>query len=253
MKFVTFNIRYDTPGDGINAFSHRAGMILEKIEAERPDIICFQEVRPHVFAFLKKQLADYDIAGCGRGAAYDDERNPVAIRRDKFELIGLETEWLSPTPDVPGSRYEQQSICPRIVTRATILPLGGARPFYVFNTHLDHVSEAARTLGAGQVIARMRARLARQDIPLILAGDFNAYPDSAPIRALLGDATLGLTDHTEGLLNSYHDYGKSFAPRIDYIMSRGFRAMGALRVWDDVRSGIYLSDHYPLSIELEME
>jgi endonuclease/exonuclease/phosphatase family metal-dependent hydrolase len=160
MKIVTFNIRYDTPRDGINAFPHRAGMILRKLEAERPDVVSFQECRLHVFAFLKRHLPDYEIVGCGRGEDYGDEHNPVAFRRDRFELIGLETEWLSPTPDVPGSRYEEQSDCPRIVTRATILPLGTGTPFYVFNTHLDHMSEKARVLGAERAIYLMRERLA---------------------------------------------------------------------------------------------
>jgi endonuclease/exonuclease/phosphatase family metal-dependent hydrolase len=253
MKFVTFNIRYDTPRDGINAFPHRVGMILQKIESERPDVVCFQECRPHVFDFMKRHLIDYELAGCGRGENYDDEHNPVAIRRDGFELIGLETEWLSPTPDAPGSRYAEQSDCPRIVTRATILPLRTAKPFYVFNTHLDHMSEGARVLGAGRVIALMRERLAKREMPLVLAGDFNAYPDSAAVRAFLTDDVLKLTDHTDGLLNSYHNYGRSAEPRIDYIMSRGFRAVSQLGVWNDERDGIYLSDHRPLSIELEME
>ncbi len=253
MKFVTFNIRYDTPHDGINAFPHRAGMILQKIESECPDVVAFQECRPHVFDFLKKHLPDYEIVGCGRGERYDDEHNPIALRKDLFELIGLETEWLSPTPDVPGSRYREQSDCPRIVTRATILPLHSATPFYVFNTHLDHRSETARVLGAGRVISLMRDRLARRDMPLILAGDFNADPDADAVRAFLGDDVLRLTDHTDGLANSYHGYGTSSQPRIDYIMSRGFRTCSPLAVWNDERDGIFLSDHYPLSIELEME
>lgn len=253
MKIVTFNIRYDTPRDGINAFPHRAGAILQKIEAVRPDVIGFQECRPHVFAFLKKHLTDYELVGCGRGVRYDDEHNPVAIRKDGYELIGLETEWLSPTPDVPGSRYEIQSDCPRIVTRATILNLGTAKPFCVFNTHLDHLSEEARVLGANRVISLMREKLARREMPLVLTGDFNAYPGSAPVNAFLEDDVLKLTDHTDGLLNSYHNYGKSDEPRIDYIMSRGFRAVSSLDVWNDMRDGIYLSDHFPLSIELEME
>ena len=253
MKIVTFNIRYDTPHDGINAFPHRTGMILQKIELERPDVIAFQECRPHVFAFLKKHLPDYELVGCGRGEHYDDEHNPVAILRDRYELVGLETEWLSPTPDVPGSRYDNQSDCPRIVTRATVLPLGTARPFYVFNTHLDHSSEEARVLGAGRVASLMRERLIRREMPLILTGDFNAYPGSTPVNVFLKDDVLRLTDHTDGLLNSYHNYGASGEPRIDYIMSRGFRAVSPLDVWSDLRDGIYLSDHYPLSIELEME
>ena len=41
-------------------------LILEKIRQEKPDIIGFQEVLPHVAAWLKENLTEYYIAGCGR-------------------------------------------------------------------------------------------------------------------------------------------------------------------------------------------
>ncbi|MGI6240204.1 MAG: endonuclease/exonuclease/phosphatase family protein [Christensenellales bacterium] len=253
MKFVTFNIRYDTPSDGINAFSHRSGMILGKIEAERPDVIGFQECRPHVFDFLRRHLVDYTVVGCGRGADYEDEHNPVAFRTEQYELIGLQTSWLSPTPDIPGSRHAEQSPCPRIMTVATLRIIGTPRAFDVYNIHLDHEFERARILGANQLIEAMRAKLARREMPLVLLGDFNAYPTDAPVRALLGDAQLALTDHTRAIPHSFHAYGAQTNPRIDYIMSRGFRALGDAHIWDDCQNGVYLSDHYPIAINLEME
>ena len=48
MKLVTFNIRLDWNRDGANNFCYRKDMILKKIGDEKPDIICFQEVLPHV-------------------------------------------------------------------------------------------------------------------------------------------------------------------------------------------------------------
>ena len=53
MKFVTFNIRCDFGQDGANNFIYRRPLILEKIRQEKPDIIGFQEVLPHVAAWLK--------------------------------------------------------------------------------------------------------------------------------------------------------------------------------------------------------
>ena len=66
MKFVTFNIRCDFGQDGANNFIYRRPLILEKIRQEKPDIIGFQEVLPHVAAWLKENLTEYYIAGCGR-------------------------------------------------------------------------------------------------------------------------------------------------------------------------------------------
>ena len=61
MKFVTFNIRCDFGQDGANNFIYRRPLILEKIRQEKPDIIGFQEVLPHVAAWLKENLTEYYI------------------------------------------------------------------------------------------------------------------------------------------------------------------------------------------------
>ena len=74
MKFVTFNIRCDYDQDGENSFRFRKPLILEKIAKEQPDILCFQEVLPHVAAWLKESLTDYYVVGCGRGESLDGEQ-----------------------------------------------------------------------------------------------------------------------------------------------------------------------------------
>ena len=48
MKFVTFNIRTDKNQDGNNSFCYRKPLVLRTIAEQNPDIICFQEVLPHV-------------------------------------------------------------------------------------------------------------------------------------------------------------------------------------------------------------
>ena len=52
MKVVTFNIRCDYGQDGLNEFANRKELILRKINQEKPDIIGFQEVLPHVAKWL---------------------------------------------------------------------------------------------------------------------------------------------------------------------------------------------------------
>lgn len=48
LKLVTFNIRCDYDQDGANSFRFRKPVILKKLAEEKPDVICFQEVLPHV-------------------------------------------------------------------------------------------------------------------------------------------------------------------------------------------------------------
>jgi endonuclease/exonuclease/phosphatase family metal-dependent hydrolase len=74
MKFVTFNIRCDRPQDGENQFPYRQPLIVRVIEREQPDVICFQEVEPHMAAWLKKSLPDYYVIGCGRGKTWTANR-----------------------------------------------------------------------------------------------------------------------------------------------------------------------------------
>ena len=137
MKFVTFNIRCDFGQDGANNFIYRRPLILEKIRQEKPDIIGFQEVLPHVAAWLKENLTEYYIAGCGREKDLTGEAMIIAYRKERFQSVSLETFWLSPTPYVPGSRYPVQSMCPRTATDVVFEDMETGKVFRVINTHLD--------------------------------------------------------------------------------------------------------------------
>src|SRR5699024_4173131 len=118
MKIVTFNIRCDWGQDGNNDFDFRKPHILTRIESEKPEIICFQEVLPHVAKWLKENLVNYYVVGCGRSNDLTDEELSIAFDKSKYNLLELEVFWLSETPRLPGSRYEKQSDCPRICTMA---------------------------------------------------------------------------------------------------------------------------------------
>jgi hypothetical protein len=109
MKLVTFNIRCAWHQDGINSFLHRAGGIASKIAAETPDVICFQECTDKIFAHLKILLPEYHIVFNQRNADLRGEGLATALRKNTAELLGLDAFWLSPTPYVAGSRYEEQS------------------------------------------------------------------------------------------------------------------------------------------------
>ena len=64
LKLVTFNIRCDYDQDGANSFRFRKPVILKKLTEEKPDVICFQEVLPHVAVWLKENLTEYTVIGC---------------------------------------------------------------------------------------------------------------------------------------------------------------------------------------------
>jgi len=149
MKLVTFNIRCSWDKDGINNFLHRAGGIACVIKSEKPDVVCFQECTDQIYDLLKTFLPDYHIVFNQRNADLKGEGLATALRKDSAELLGLESFWLSPTPYLPGSRYEEQSLCPRICQCVTVRCED--KIFRVYNVHLDHKSDLARRLGIDAV------------------------------------------------------------------------------------------------------
>lgn len=248
MKLATYNIRYDCGTDGINNFSCRKEFILETIRRESPDIIGFQEVLPHVAAWLKENLTGYYVVGCPRCEDLTGEQVCIAFRPDRFNLMKMDTFWLSPTPNVPGSRYPEQSICPRSCTEVVLQELAGGKVLRMINTHFDHEGSLARLLAARQILARLESPGFFPDAPVVFVGDLNAEPDSPEIRLL----SSRLHNLTEGIGITYHSYGGSSSGTIDYIFLSGAIRGSAPRKWDECRDGLYLSDHYPISAELTL-
>ncbi len=247
MKVCTFNIRFDTTDDGINDFMGRSALIAKALSREDFDIIGFQEVLPHIHPWLNKHLDAYTVVGCGREGNRDGEGTPIAFKSDKFYLFSFDTFWLSPTPAVPGSRFlRDQSRCPRICSAAVLVDKETNALVRVYNTHLDHIGENARKKGMGVVLRRIaKDDKLYPDSRVILMGDFNAYPDSPFLENI-----EGLTDVTAGIPVTFHAYNQkeSFC-KLDYIYTN--MKADNVRILDDEKDGVYLSDHYPVACILE--
>lgn len=248
MKLATYNIRYDCGQDGINNFSCRKSFILETIAREKPDVIGFQEVLPHVALWLKENLKDYYVVGCPRETDLTGEQVCIAFRPDKFNLMKMDTFWLSPTPYVPGSRYPEQSICPRTCTEVVLQELSGGKIFRMLNTHLDHEGSLARVLGAKQILEAMDNAQFFPNVPTVLVGDMNAEPDS-PEMELIASRMENLT---KGIGITYHGFMGPNQCCIDYIFLSGAISGSDVRKWTDSRDGVFLSDHFPVSAELTL-
>ncbi|CEM60765.1 hypothetical protein DWQ65_07530 [Treponema phagedenis] len=252
MKIVTFNIRYDNPDDGKNAFIHRKSNIIEAINAHKPDIIGFQEVLPHVSAWLKEQFPEYYFIGHGRSENFSDEHIVLGYKKMDYQLHHFRTFWLSPTPQVPGSRYTEQSICPRICIHA-IFETDRHRLFSVYNTHLDHEGVDARVKALQQIMQDIDS-FSKPTLPTVLMGDFNAKPTDEELHVLKefkikeNDKNLQLNDLTKDIQGSFHDFGNCTPEKIDYIFATPEFLLQNYSVWEN-KAG-FLSDHYPLEVEV---
>ena len=252
MKVVTFNIRGDFGVDGRNDFCHRKPLILHKLAQEQPDIIGFQEVLPHVAAWMRQELTAYDVVGCGRKKDLTGEQMTVVYRRDKYQLLAMQTYWLSPTPHVPGSRYAEQSWCPRTATELVLRDVDTGKVFRVVNTHLDHEGTLARQLGLKQILRHLESLDFFPDAPVVLMGDFNAPPDSEEMQAF--GQYPGYTNATADMGATFHGFMTArVQEQIDYIYFKGgIRAVSAVK-WMDAVDGVCLSDHYPVCVQALLE
>ncbi|MBQ3053494.1 MAG: endonuclease/exonuclease/phosphatase family protein [Clostridia bacterium] len=260
IKIVTYNIRclYDKI-DGKNTFVNRADLILNKIDSEMPDIICFQELSEQIYSFLRKNLKNYEIVGHGRNSDYTGEAVGIAYKRDCMELFSLDQFWLSPTPYTPGSRYNCQSEYPRICTSALIKHKNIKTPIRFYNIHLDHKSDDAKILGISQVLNKVYQDNQNINYPTFILGDFNSVPESQTLSKCKEYTNYSIVDITKGLGETFHNFGgtgntpNAQGLKIDYIFADINTAKSVKNVykWTDTIDGIYLSDHYPICCEVE--
>src|SRR5688500_18011638 len=66
LNVMTWNIRYNNPRDGANAWPQRKDWVAEIIIREKTDIAGFQEVLAGQFDDLKQRLPEMDSYGVGR-------------------------------------------------------------------------------------------------------------------------------------------------------------------------------------------
>ena len=251
IKIVTWNLRYLWKGDGKNSFIHRMGMINDKILAEKPDVIAFQEVTEPIYKALRHMMPEYTFVGHYRDEDYKGEGLFVATKDSSVDMIGTETIWLSPTPYIPGSRFEGQSLCPRICNIVQIRHKESEKSMRVYNVHLDYIVNRIQVESMKCVFKFIEQNNAKLELPCIILGDFNATPESEGINMCSNYS--GIADVTNSIPVTFHEFGKTEA-KIDYIYISDelCEKVDSVTEWKDECDGIFLSDHYPVCAEMEL-
>jgi len=258
LRVMTFNIRYDNPGDGEDGWANRKAKVASMIRLHGADVVGLQEAQPNQIADLQAALPLLAWFGTGRSAERDGEHCAVFYRRDRLEVLAESTFWLSETPDAAGSRGWDAAL-PRIVTWGRLRDRRSGSVFHLFNTHLDHVGEGARRESA-RLLLRKVAEIAGPDGPVVVTGDFNTTPDSEPYRILTsGDAPRGaLVDAMRasscphhGPTSSWNGF-KAIEPgrRIDFVLVRPPVAVLQHAILSDTFDGRFPSDHLPVLAEV---
>lgn len=261
LKVMTYNIRYDNPGDGVNAWPNRKEFVASLMMFYGADIICIQEGLIQQVRYLDNALEGFDYCGVGRDDGKEaGEYSAIFFRKTAVELLADSTFWLSLTPDQPSKGWD--AALPRIVTWASFKSRGTSQTFFVFNTHFDHVGQVARRESAA-LIMRQIGRLAGNQ-PAIVTGDFNSAPeDSAYLTMLLPlPGTPRMRDSFSLSRLPHHGVASTFfgfdartegpGERIDYVfVSDGVNVLrhGTLT---DFRDGRFPSDHLPVLVEFSL-
>ncbi|HEY0676967.1 MAG TPA: endonuclease/exonuclease/phosphatase family protein [Chitinophagaceae bacterium] len=254
LNVMSFNIRYDTPRDSANAWPLRKDYAAGQILFHEAHIVGVQEALHHQLTDLKERLTNYNYVGVGR----DDGRQKgeySAIFYDSTRLKVLEsrTFWLSPTPDVPGSKGWDAAIT-RIVTWAKFRDLRTKKQFFVFNTHFDHIGQVARAESAKLLINYVRD--VAGNAPCIITGDFNAHPGQEPIQIitnnndplhLIDSKAVSASQHygPGGTFNGFQSKESSDAP-IDHIFIKNKVKVQQHATLSQTWGGRFSSDHFPV-------
>ncbi|PTN10068.1 endonuclease/exonuclease/phosphatase family protein [Mangrovibacterium marinum] len=254
LKVMSWNIRYNNPDDGENAWPLRKKQVSELVLTYAPDVLGVQEALLGQVNDLASQLPGYDWVGVGR----DDGKNageyaPIFYDSRRFQLKEQGWFWLSETPDVPSRGWD--AALPRICTYIKLEEYDSHRNFWVFNTHFDHVGDQARKEAAKLIFDKIRTLNRKDKLPVMLTGDFNLEPDSDPIKWLarkMNDSRDEAAEPLgpEGTFNAF-DFNSALDKRIDYIfVNRKVDGVGKYSVLSDSYDQKYPSDHLPVFVEL---
>ncbi len=255
---VSYNIRYDNPDDGVNAWPERRERVADLLAFHNADIAGLQEAERHQIEYLEERLRGFAWYGVGRNDGADSgEFVPVFYRTARFEKVEAGTFWLSTDPARPGSVGWDAAIT-RIVSWVQLRDRLNGSHFFVFNAHFDHVGEEARRESARLLKDSLRTR--RRGYPALVLGDFNATPDSEAYRILTdarddGGLLYDVRSHSalvHGPAATFEGFeiGSVTPVRIDYIFVTPGVDVLRMGVLSDQVGGRYPSDHLPVLAEI---
>lgn len=254
-KVISFNIRLELTSDGDNQWDLRKSSTIDFLNYESPDFIGMQEVLNSQLEDLENGLNKYKWIGVAR----DDGKNagefsPIFYDRSQWNLMETSTFWLSQTPDIPSKSWD--AALPRICTWGKFENVDSGNAIFVFNSHFDHIGKEARFKSAKLIVDQVK-KIAG-DNKMILLGDFNAEPESPPIKAILKSQLEDAFSKAEikfGSVGTFNGFDHQKIPdrRIDYVFTSQDLNIVSYAVASHLIEGRYLSDHFPIIVTFNLK
>jgi endonuclease/exonuclease/phosphatase family metal-dependent hydrolase len=264
VKILCCNVRKDAPEDeqAGNGWEARKELCAEVIRSRCADVICLQECANAQFRDLQDRLPEFDSFGLANPGSQFDPFNAILFARTRFEIISAGGFWLSETPHVAGSK-SWDSASARFANWVHLTERGSGCEFRVWNSHLDHIGQTARQKQAGLIVEAAEAL--PDDLPQLLAGDFNANAANPAIEIMKAGGWLDTYAAVHGPDDPGFTFHAFLGPKltaarppgringkIDFIFCRGPVTPLAAEIIRDTRDGRYPSDHYFVSAEVAL-
>ncbi|KAJ3050289.1 hypothetical protein HK097_008759 [Rhizophlyctis rosea] len=262
LTICTFNIRFGSAKDGVNAWDKRRDILFRTIDRINPDILCVQEAEQFQINEILAGVTctKFGCIGEGRNGGAYGEHTPIFYNTSRLAVDQSDTFWLTDGDSTRTGPPAWGANLPRITTWASfrLLPASASR-FLVFNTHLDNESPSAREHSTSMIVKRIRD-LSTPDVnAAFVTGDFNNLSSSANELEVFRED--GFFDTFEATMNrptedrapsfgTFHGFtGRAYSsiPKIDFVwlkrLKEGMevREAGIIR---DGEQGLYPSDHF---------
>lgn len=259
LRIMTFNLRYNTPSDSLNAWPYRKDMVASQIRFHEVELLGVQEALHNQIVDLKERLSNFNYVGVGRDDGKEKgEYSAIFYDTTRLKPLQSGTFWLSLTPDVPGSKSWDAAIT-RLVTWVKFSDRKTKKTFFAFNTHFDHMGKEARRESAKLLLQKVSTIAGKT--PAVITGDFNATPADEPIQVVSNKSDpLHLTDSKEisvtphygpsGTFNGFKAKEQNDQP-IDYIFLKGAWKVKKHATISESWSGRFASDHFSVLAVVE--
>ena len=248
LTVVTLNLWHDQAD-----WPRRRALILEELRVLRPDVVCLQEVLQH------ETLPNQAVA--------------------LAESLGLRVTFASVDPDGSPKRYGNAILSRHPMLRTAWKPLDPrsdyrtvahmrldfhGRPLDVFDTHLHHTPEGApiRAEQIADLLGYVKQTRGRGMV--VLAGDFNAAPDTPELRPVMAKfldvfAAMDPAAAADSATTTLNPAKGLPRRRIDYVFTSrdgkpALRPLSAEIVFDrPAPDGAWPSDHFGVVARFAVE
>ena len=255
VNLVTFNIRYDNPGDGEDNWHKRKEKLVELILHYDAAVVGIQEGLYHQVEYIDSCLVNHTYIGVGRDdGKTKGEYSAIFYDTTRLRLIMDSTFWLSETPENISVGWD--AAMERICTFGLFEHIGSGQKAWIFNTHFDHIGAVARANSA-RLILETTIQVNSDHLPLVVMGDLNAMPGEEPIQVL----KAGLSDGMEVSVKPFYGPHGTFngfteevvTRRIDYIFADHLKVLSYTHIDDRRDNNRHVSDHLPVMATVEFE